>query len=132
METHFFGLYDGHAGGRCSKHLSQAIPDALVEDAAFSSNLPIALKRTYHTVNDQFLKVAERLRLHDGSTGISAVLRDGKLVVANVGDCRALLMSGGKPIQMSNDQKPTSGEEQKRIGEPSVQPRRAKLHSLSI
>lgn len=45
----------------------------------------------------------------------SAVLRDGILLVGNVGDCRALLLSAGKPIQMSNDQKPTLAEEQRRI-----------------
>lgn len=66
-------------------------------------------------MNEQFLKVAERMKLHDGSTGICAVIRDSKLLVANVGDCRCLVISGGKPIQMSVDQKPTNPEEQKRI-----------------
>jgi serine/threonine protein phosphatase PrpC len=68
-----------------------------------------------HTANDIFLKVAERQRLHDGSTGICALIRDGKLLVGNVGDCRTLLLSGGRSIQMSTDQKPTSPDEQKRI-----------------
>jgi hypothetical protein len=25
-ETHFFGLFDGHAGGRCSKHVAAFLP----------------------------------------------------------------------------------------------------------
>ena len=37
------------------------------------------------------------------------------MLVANVGDCRALIISGGRPIQMSIDQKPTIPEEVKRI-----------------
>lgn len=114
-ETHIFCLFDGHAGGRCSKYLSTALADVLAEDPSFYTNLPQALKRAFHTANEQFLKAAERLRLQDGSTGICVVLRAGKLMVANVGDCRAVLLSGGKVAQLSKDQKPTDPQEQKRI-----------------
>lgn len=117
IETHFFGLYDGHAGGRCSKFVSTSLPDILAEDAAFTLNLQTAIKRAYHTTNEQFLKIADKLKLHDGSTGITSILRDGKLTVANVGDCRALIISSGKAVQMSVDQKPTQPEEQKRIAQ---------------
>jgi protein phosphatase 1L len=50
-----------------------------------------------------------------GIIGICSLIRNGKLLVGNVGDCRALLLSGGKPIQMSIDQKPTNPDEIKRI-----------------
>lgn len=115
METHFFGLFDGHAGGRCSKHVATCLPNTLIEDAQYYSNLPQALRRSFHVANEQFLKIADKLKLHDGSTGICAVLRDCKVLVANVGDCRCLIISGGRPIQMSMDQKPTNPEEVKRI-----------------
>lgn len=114
-ETHMFGLFDGHAGGRCSTHLSNNLASALVEEESFVSNLPLALKKCFYTANEQFLKIAEKNKWHDGSTGNVAVIRDGKLTVANVGDCRALLISNGRPLQMSNDHKPTNPEEQKRI-----------------
>lgn len=115
IETHFYGLFDGHAGGRCSNYVAGSLPNVLAEDASFFTNLPQALKRSFHTTNEQFLKVAEKMKYHDGSTGITAVVRDSKVLVANVGDCRALIISGGRPIQMSIDQKPTNPEEQKRI-----------------
>ena len=115
VETHFLGLFDGHAGGRCSKYLSTDMSQALADDPLFDTNLPQALKRSFHTVNENFLKVADKLRLQDGSTGICVILREEKYVVANVGDCRAVLISEGRPIQLSKDQKPTSPEEQKRI-----------------
>ena len=89
--------------------------NVIAEDSAFVSNLPQALKRSFHTANEQFLKIAEKMKYHDGSTGIVAIVRDKKVLVANVGDCRALIVSGGRPIQMSIDQKPTNPEEQKRI-----------------
>lgn len=114
-ETHFVGLFDGHAGGRCSKHISAALPDVVANDINFNSDLCQTLKRSFHAVNDQFLAIAEQLRCHDGSTGLVALIRDGKVLVANVGDCRAILLSDGKIFPMSNDQKPTSLKEQRRI-----------------
>lgn len=115
IETHFFGLFDGHAGGRCSNYVAGSLHSVLAEDPAFFTNLPQALKRSFHQTNEHFLKVAEKMKYHDGSTGICAVVRDSKVLVANVGDCRCLIISGGRPIQMSIDQKPTNPEEQKRI-----------------
>lgn len=117
LETHFFGMYDGHAGGRCSKYIATTLPDILAEDPAYFNNIVTSIKRSYHTTNDMFLKIAEKLKLHDGSTGLTCILRDGKITVANVGDCRAVLVSNGKAIQLSNDQKPTMPEEQKRIAQ---------------
>jgi protein phosphatase 1L len=114
-ETHYFGLYDGHAGGRCSKFLSSSLSAALAEDPSYGDNLPQALKRSFHTVNDQFLRVADQMNLQDGSTCLVVLIRDDKYMIANVGDCRAVLISNGKPIQLSKDQKPTNIEEQRRI-----------------
>ena len=114
-QTHMFALFDGHAGGKCSKFLSENLATFLAEDPCFATNLGMAIKRSFHTANEQFLKLADRYRLQDGSTGICCVLRNGKLVVGNVGDCRAVILSGGKAVQLSKDQKPTNPEEQKRI-----------------
>ena len=115
VDTHFFGLFDGHAGGRCSKFVSTTFTDNLTEDVAYGHNLPQAVKRCFYNTNEQFLQIAERMKLHDGSTGICGIVRDGKVLVSNVGDCRCIILSNGKPIQMSVDQKPTSPDEQRRI-----------------
>lgn len=114
-ETHFFGLFDGHAGGKCSHHVATNLASTLVEDEYFSSNLPQAIKRAFYTCNEQFLKIAEKAKLHDGSTGLVALIRENKLFVANAGDCRAVLVHQGRPIPLSNDHKPTCPDEQKRI-----------------
>lgn len=114
-ETHFYGVFDGHAGGRCSKAIATAIPINLAKDDAYKTKLIQAIKRTISRTNDQFLEIAERMRLNDGSTGVFCVLRDGKLVVANVGDSRAIMISNGKSVALTKDHKPSSPEEQRRI-----------------
>jgi serine/threonine protein phosphatase PrpC len=114
-ETHFYGVFDGHAGGRCSKAIATAIPINLAKDDAYKTKLIQAIKRTISRTNDQFLEIAERMRLNDGSTGVFCVLREGKLVVANVGDSRAIMVSNGKSIALTKDHKPSAPEEQRRI-----------------
>ena len=115
LKTHFFGLFDGHAGGRCSRELANSFPSFLADDPEYFNDLPKALIRTFNVANTHFLKTAEKLKLHDGSTGLCAIVRDKKLLVANVGDCRALLISADFPVPMSFDQKPNNPEEIKRI-----------------
>lgn len=115
QSTHFFGLFDGHAGGRCSKYVAANLPDLMSNDPLFHSNLPQCVRRTFHGTNEQFLKIAEKMRIHDGSTGLTCIIRGNKLLVANVGDCRALLLTSERANQLSVDQKPTSIDEQRRI-----------------
>jgi protein phosphatase 1L len=114
-ESHFFAIFDGHAGGKCSKYLSTNLNEIFQNDPSFDTNISMALRRSYFAANEQFLKHADRLKLHDGSTGISTVLREGKLHIANVGDCRAVIVRRESSIQITNDHKPTDADEQKRI-----------------
>jgi len=115
QDTHFFGIFDGHAGGRCSETISRTVPEFFAQDPSFDTNIGAALTRSFHNANDDFLRLAERLKLHDGSTGCAAVLRGMGITLANVGDCRAVLVKHGNCRQLTTDHKPTDPEEQKRI-----------------
>lgn len=114
-ETHFFGVFDGHAGGKCSKAISSTIPQQLIRDEAFNTKLPLAIKRAIQKTNEQFLEIAGRMRLNDGSTGVCVLLRGKTLICANVGDSRAILVSNRRCVPLSEDHKPTLPSEQKRI-----------------
>ncbi len=50
-----------------------------------------------------------------GAAALVAVLRDGRLTVANAGDCRAVLCRGGAAVELSTDHKPTLEAERARI-----------------
>jgi len=110
-----FAVFDGHAGGRASKFLSAGFSDVLTQDPVFDTNISFALKRSYLVANEQFLKQAERMKLHDGSCGLTCILREGKLIAANVGDCRAVIVHRNNPLQITTDHKPYDQEERKRI-----------------
>lgn len=114
-ETHFFGVFDGHAGGKCSKAICSTIPYQLSRDESFITKLPLALRRAIQRTNDQFLEIAGKMRLNDGSTGVMVVLRGKTLVTANVGDSRAVLISGRKATALTDDHKPSLPSETRRI-----------------
>lgn len=50
-----------------------------------------------------------------GCTAVAALLYGTTLVVANAGDCRALLCSGGAPVQLTRDHSAECDEERQRI-----------------
>lgn len=114
-ETHFFGVFDGHAGGKCSKAICTTIPYQFSRDEAYSSKVTVALKRAIQRTNEQFLEVAGRMRLNDGSTGVCVVLRGTTMTISNVGDSRACLISARKGITLTEDHKPSMPSEQRRI-----------------
>jgi serine/threonine protein phosphatase PrpC len=113
--THLFGVFDGHAGGRCSKFVAGAMRDTLLESRSFSDDLKSAFAEAYRVVNNKFLYMAEKGGWHDGSTGLCIALRGGRVTVANVGDCRVVVVSNRKVEQLSNDHKPSSKNEHARI-----------------
>lgn len=114
-ETHFFGVFDGHAGGKCSKAICTTIPYQFCRDEAFPTKVSVALRKAIQRTNEQFLEVAGRMRLNDGSTAVCVVLRGLTMTVSNVGDSRAVLISGKKGIALTEDHKPSTPSEQKRI-----------------
>jgi len=114
-ETHYFGVFDGHAGGKCSKAICSTIPYQFCRDDAFATKLPVALKRAIQKTNEQFLEVAGRMRLNDGSTAVQIAIRGRTMTIANVGDSRAVLISGKKSITLTEDHKPSAPAEHRRI-----------------
>ena len=89
--TLFFGVYDGHAGKRCSNRIARNIPMVLSRHPSFYSDLPSALMDTYLHVDEKFLGWARRHRCPDGSTACTVVRRGDTLFICNTGDSRAIL-----------------------------------------
>jgi len=54
-------------------------------------------------------------KIQAGCTAVVAMLRDGKVYVANAGDSRAVLCRGGTAVALSSDHKPAQEREKNRI-----------------
>ncbi|NXH18504.1 PPM1K phosphatase, partial [Bucco capensis] len=116
----YFAVYDGHGGAAaadfCEKHMEKYIKEYLAEEV----NLENVLRRAFLEINKAYERhaqlSADATLVNSGTTATVALLRDGiELVVASVGDSRALLCRKGKAMKLTIDHTPERKEEKERI-----------------
>lgn len=112
-----FGVFDGHGGANASafakdniaKYLKDALeshnPETLTEEGVFK-----ALKACFQKLDADYPD--EKL---EGTTATVAIILDGKIWVANVGDSRTIFVKDGKATQASEDAKPLMDRYKKTI-----------------
>lgn len=76
------------------------------------SKIEEAVKRGYLATDSEFLK---EKNVKGGSCCVTALISDGNLVVANAGDCRAVLSVGGFAEALTSDHRPSRDDERNRI-----------------
>jgi len=111
----FLSVFDGHAGPRCSQYLSTELPSEVLKSSAQGIPTCQIWKDIFQAVDDKWMELAKGPRYEDGSTALCIALDGADLVVANCGDCRAILSQKGHTVILSKDHKPTDEEEQQRI-----------------
>ncbi|XP_072553907.1 protein phosphatase Mn(2+)-dependent 1K-like isoform X3 [Paramormyrops kingsleyae] len=116
----YFAVFDGHGGPQaadfCHKHMETYIKDLVHEE----QNLELVLTKAFLEVDKAFemhLNASGNASLQtSGSTATVALLRDSvELVVASVGDSRALLCRRGKAQRLTVDHTPERKDEKERI-----------------
>jgi serine/threonine protein phosphatase PrpC len=74
------------------------------------------LAQAFHDCEAEFIQIAGREGLRDGTTAIVALLHDDALTVAHVGDSRGVLCrAGGTALAITQDHKPELEAEKRRI-----------------
>ncbi|KAJ4874332.1 putative protein phosphatase 2C 28 [Raphanus sativus] len=109
VKGHKLGLYaifDGHSGRTVADYLQNHLFDNILSQPDFWRRPKKAIKRAYKLTDDYILSNVVGSR--GGSTAVTAIVVDGKkLVVANVGDSRAVLCRGGDVVkQLTVDHEP--------------------------
>lgn len=110
-----FGVFDGHGGSNAAEYVKANLFINLVQHSKFGTDARLALAEAYENTDCQYLKHDSSSSRDDGCTAVTAVLLGQRLVVANVGDSRAVLCRRGQAIPMTVDHKPNSKEERQRI-----------------
>jgi len=110
-----FGIFDGHGGPEASKFLKEHLKDKLHKtllemcvDGLSDENIWNALKITLVRLDQEF-------KGESGSTATMAMVLDGKLWTANVGDSRIILDNRGEIFQLTEDANPTDERYEKGI-----------------
>ncbi|XP_047943610.1 probable protein phosphatase 2C 58 isoform X1 [Salvia hispanica] len=106
-----FAIYDGHMGHGVANYLQLNLFDNILKQGDFWTDIKLAIKSAYQTTDKEILEKSFELG-KGGSTAVNAILINGqRLVVANVGDSRAVISKKGVAKQLSVDHDPTREKE---------------------
>jgi serine/threonine protein phosphatase PrpC len=115
----WYAVFDGHGGAEVAQFAADAM-HTIASDAIIQKSLDF--KRLFELFN-QYLESKNLVykkptrAQEQGSTAVIALIQDGMLTVANLGDSRAVLCRRGKAVRITTDHKPTDPSEQQRIAE---------------
>ncbi|GAB4842990.1 hypothetical protein Ancab_012968 [Ancistrocladus abbreviatus] len=110
-ELGLFAIFDGHMGSDVANYLRSHLFDNILKEPDFWTDTKSAIKRAYNRTDTEILEKAFTLG-KGGSTAVTAILINGqKLVVANVGDSRAVICKSGLGEQLSVDHEPSKEKE---------------------
>lgn len=109
----FFGVFDGHGGARAAEFASENLDKNIMEEVMKRGDggVVAAVRKGYLTTDSKFLKEDVR----GGTCCVTALIRDGDIVVSNAGDCRAVLSKGGVAEALTVDHRPSREDEKARI-----------------
>jgi protein phosphatase len=97
-----FVVCDGIGGYASGEIASDLAVKTIIERFYAAADRPpdVALSAAFEEANRVVFKQGGGKM---GTTGVGALFRDDAVVIANVGDCRAYLIRGGKPRQITHD-----------------------------
>eukprot|EP00164_Ancoracysta_twista_P000894 GFYU01001176.1.p1 GENE.GFYU01001176.1~~GFYU01001176.1.p1 ORF type:complete len:654 (-),score=153.94 GFYU01001176.1:346-2307(-) len=115
----YFGVFDGHGGRRAADFTANNLHRHVVTGEgcleSIKENPEQHLHKAFKKLDTEFLAKAQEENLRDGTTALTALLRDEHLWVANLGDSRAILVRNGEAIVLTTDQRPGREDEKARI-----------------
>ncbi|MCO5551224.1 hypothetical protein L7F22_004723 [Adiantum nelumboides] len=107
-ELGLFAIFDGHLGHSVAIYLQHHLFDNIIKHPGFWSEPREALMEAYAETDKAIISKAKELG-RGGSTAVTAIVVDGhKLLIANVGDSRAVLCRAGVASQLSVDHEPST------------------------
>ncbi|KAF8034212.1 hypothetical protein BT93_C0483 [Corymbia citriodora subsp. variegata] len=112
----FYGVFDGHGGKHAADFACYNLLRYIIKDEDFPREIEKVVSSAFLQTDAAFAEACSSdAALDSGTTALAAIIMGRSLIVANAGDCRAVLCRGGTAIEMSRDHKPICTKEKKRI-----------------
>ncbi|XP_058098631.1 probable protein phosphatase 2C 27 isoform X2 [Magnolia sinica] len=110
----FYGVFDGHGGSDAASFIRKNILKFIIEDSHFPTCVEKAIRSAFVNADRAFADTCY-LDSSSGTTALTALIFGRIMLIANVGDCRAVLGKRGRAIELSRDHKPNCTSERIRI-----------------
>ncbi|KAF6154324.1 hypothetical protein GIB67_026780 [Kingdonia uniflora] len=110
----FYGVFDGHGGSDAALFVQKNILKFIIEDTHFPTSVHKAMKSAFVKADHEFADT-HSLDSSSGTTALTAIIFGRNMLIANAGDCRAVLGKRGRAIELSIDHKPNCLSEKLRI-----------------
>ncbi|KAL4189758.1 hypothetical protein AMTRI_Chr08g208740 [Amborella trichopoda] len=110
----FLGVFDGHGGKRAAEFAAENMGKNVMEHVTKCDGVEgigDAVKNGYLFTDSEF----SREKARGGTCCVTALIREGNLVVSNAGDCRAVMSRGGTAEALTSDHRPSREDEKERI-----------------
>ncbi|XP_048133495.1 probable protein phosphatase 2C 57 isoform X2 [Rhodamnia argentea] len=112
----FYGVFDGHGGKHAADFACHNLLQYIIKDEDFPQEIEKVVSSAFLQTDAAFAEACSfDAALSSGTTALAAIIMGRSLIVANAGDCRAVLCRRGTAIEMSRDHKPICTKEKERI-----------------
>lgn len=109
---HMMAIWDGHGGSHVSSLAKIYFKKILANELQSNNNIENALSNSFKRFQNI---LPEELAEQTGSTALIILKDNNTLYIANLGDCRAIINSNNRAIQITTDHKPNNEIEYNRI-----------------
>jgi len=107
-----FGVFDGLNGSRAAEYVKHKLFDNLLQHPKLVDNIKLAIAETFQQTDQQYLRIKH---MDAASTACTCLVVGDHLLVANIGDSRAVICRAGEAVALSIDQTTSRTDERKRI-----------------
>merc|ERR1712153_262164 len=123
-DINLFGVFDGHGGSYAAQFTAAKLAENILNTSQWNDSEVMAVE----TLGEALRQAALDLDLrdeppvrsgedHSGTTAVFGLVTSTHIIIANIGDSRSVLGTGGRTVPMSFDHKPNNTTEEKRIVE---------------
>jgi len=117
-----FSVFDGHGGREAADYAADNLHDNILREInrvessldldEFTEQVKAAMIEGFLATYQEFLSLGD---LQGGATATTAYLSKGRIWVANVGDCRAVICQGGEAVALTHDHRPDCAKEREAV-----------------